>query len=53
MKEREKLIEAALVKVMKHTHSSGGNSITFLELYKAIQTHNYLKTFEFSESTVK
>ena len=29
MKEREKLVEAALVKVMKHTHATGNNCITF------------------------
>jgi len=29
MKEREKLIEAVLVKLLKHSHSANNNNITF------------------------
>ena len=29
MKEREKLIEAVLVKVLKHSHATKDNSVTF------------------------
>ena len=53
VKEREKLIEAVLVKLLKHSHSIGENRITFQELYKGIQEHQHLKNFKFSEGTVK
>ena len=48
IKEREKLIEAVLVKLLKHSHSIGENRITFQESYKGIQEHQHLKNFKFS-----
>jgi hypothetical protein len=53
MKDREKLIEAILVKVLKHAHATKDNSVSFSELYQAIKEHPVLGGFNFSEGTVK
>lgn len=52
-KEREKVVEAVLVKLLKHSHSTGSNHLTFKELYKGIREHQHLRNFEFSEAVIK
>lgn len=41
------------MKLLKHSHSTGNNSITFAELYRGIREHSYLGNFNFSEAVVK
>jgi len=53
IKDREKLIDALLVKMLKHAHSTGNKSITFSELYNGIITHHFLKNFNFSQTVIK
>lgn len=53
VKDRERLIDALLVKVLKHAHSIGSNRVTFAELYMAINTNPYLSNFNFSQTVVK
>jgi hypothetical protein len=47
------LIEAVLVKLLKHSHSTSNNSVTFSELFKGIREHAFLGNFNFSEAVVK
>lgn len=53
LKDREKLIDAILVKLLKHAHATGNNSITFSELYEGITSHAFLGSFNFSQGVVK
>jgi hypothetical protein len=53
IKDREKLIDALLVKMLKHAHSSGNKAITFTELYNGIVTNSFLKNFNFSQTIIK
>ena len=53
MKEREKVVEAVLVKLLKHSHSTGANKMTLQQLYKGITEHPHLRNFNFSEGVVK
>ena len=53
LKEREKLIDAMLVKLLKHAHSTTGNSISFKELYEGVCSNNFLKSLNLSQNTVK
>lgn len=53
LKDREKLVDALLVKLLKHSHSTGSNSITFAELYEGIKTNVYLVNFNFTQTAVK
>jgi hypothetical protein len=53
LKDREKLVDALLVKFMKHAHSTGNNRITFMELYEGIRSNPYLSNFNFTQTAVK
>lgn len=53
LKDREKLVDALLVKLLKHSHSTGSNSITFTDLYEGIKANPYLVNFNFSQTSVK
>ena len=53
MKEREKLIDAMLVKLLKHAHATSGNKISFQELYEGVCSHNFLKSLNISQNIVK
>lgn len=53
IKDREKLVDALLVKFLKHAHSTGNNRITFLELYEGVRNNPYLSNFNFTQTAVK
>lgn len=53
MKERERVIEAVLVKLLKHSHSTGNNRISLENLVKGVREYQHLKNFDISESTIK
>jgi hypothetical protein len=53
LKDREKLVDALLVKLLKHSHSTGSNSLTFGELYEGVKANPYLLSFNFSQTAVK
>lgn len=53
IKEREKLIDAMLVKLLKHANSTKGNCITFVELFEGIKSNSFLANLDIPQSVVK
>jgi uncharacterized protein YaaN involved in tellurite resistance len=53
MKEREKIVEAVLVKLLKHSHSMGNNKMTLEQLVKGVREYDHLKNLEISLAMIK
>ena len=47
------MIDAMLVKLLKHANSTKGNSITFQELYEGVCGNSFLKSLNLSQNIVK
>jgi len=53
LKEREKVVEAVIVKLLKHSHSTGGNMMTYEGIVKGVRDYEHLKNFDISEGIIK